>query len=141
METLHDVSLADRFHSVVRSVWSDDGLWFSTLSYDKTICLYEVVPELRETSGFDVDTDDFAPKPTFSYHLRWRKSVPTNPEACTFLPGSTHFVYSRRDDNHLTYVTLPAHSSEQDVAYMGEEFETSSINLNENLDAHISFSM
>jgi hypothetical protein len=126
---------------VVRVAWSDDGLWFCSLSYDKSICIYEVIRRDPEEEDDPIDTDDYARLPTFEYRLRWRKTIPTNPEACTFVPGSTHLVYTRRDDNFLNYVELPKHSAVLDAGYTDQDFPVTRYNINENQDAHISFSM
>lgn len=129
-------------HSVVRVAWSDDGLWFATLSYDKTVCLYEVVPsQENEAANDDIDTDEYAHTPTFTYHLRWQKTLPTNPEACIFTPDSKYLIFSRRDDNYLYSVQLPQYSTVQDSGYKEADIAVTLLNLNENEDAHISFSM
>lgn len=128
--------------SVVRLAWSDDGLWFATISYDKTICIYEAVPTATSDGAADaLDSDEFANTPTFKYYLRWQKTVPTNPEACTFTPDSKYFIFTRREDNFLYYVALPAHTARPELNYTDKEFSISRINLNENDDSHISFSV
>lgn len=128
--------------SIVRTAFSDDGLWFCTLAYDKSICVWEVVPSTNLAGDASLDNDEFAQTPEyFRYHLRWRKSLPTNPEACLFLPGSTHLAFTRRDDNHLQYIKLPEHSQQPDMVYSADAWEITRYNLNETLDAHISFSM
>lgn len=88
-----------------------------------------------------IDQDEFARMPTFKYSLRWQKSLPNNPEACTFTPDSKYLIFCRRDDNHLYYVTLPAHSPSSETRYTDKDFHITALNLNENDDAHISFSM
>lgn len=126
-------------NSVVRAAWSDDGRWFCTAGYDKTLCIHEVI--VRDSLEDSIDTDEFANPPTFTHKLRWRKTLPTNPEACVFLPGSTHLAFSRRDDNHVQYVALPAHSDQDSPSYDAGAFTISRSNLNETLDSHISFCM
>jgi hypothetical protein len=123
----------------VRATWSDDGRWFCTAAYDKTLCIHEVVVSANESDS--IDDDEFANPPSFTYKLRWRKTLPTNPEACLFLPGLTHLAFSRRDDNHISYVSLPEHSDEAEPSYDSEAFTISKCNLNETLDSHISFCM
>jgi hypothetical protein len=93
------------------------------------------------TAGDPIDDDEYANIPTFKYRLRWQKTLPTNPEACTFTPDSKHLIFSRRDDNHLHYIALPAHSGMDEPAYTDKDFAVTRINTNENEDAHISFSM
>lgn len=88
-----------------------------------------------------IDDDDFANPPTFAYKLRWRKTLPSNPEACLFLPGSTYLAFSRRDDNHINYVAMPTHSAEDSPSYDQGAFAITKYNLNETLDSHISFCM
>lgn len=123
----------------MRASWSDDGLWFCTLGYDRTLCIYETLVRTIPVTD-SIDTDEFANLPEFSYALRWKKSFPSNPEACTFLPGSTHLAFTRRDDNHLYYVSLPPHASDETVSYPeGSAFNITKYNLNENQDSHVSF--
>lgn len=116
-------------NSVIRIAWSDNGLWFCSLGYDRKICLYEVI--VTPPAERSLDADEFANQPTFAYKLRWEKMLPSNPEAAVFLPESSYLVFSRRDDNQLHYINLAGDA----------EFEMSSYNLNENLDSHISFCM
>jgi len=127
----------DWYTSVIRAAWSDDGLWFCTLGYDKTLCIYEA--SATSTPSDTIDTDEFANLPHFTFRLRWKKTMPTNPEACIFLPDSTHLAYTRRDDNHINYIKLPPHSTDPDIEYADREFSTTKYNLNETQDAHISF--
>ena len=123
-------------YSIVRVAWSDSGRWFTTLGYDKTLCIYEVI--LTPPSAISIDDDEYANTPSFTYLRRWRKVFPTNPEAGVFLPASTHLVFSRRDDNLLHYVRLPRNEQDSTDAEPNA-FEVTSYNLNENLDSHISF--
>lgn len=103
------------------------------------VCLYEVVASTPSVAP--IDEDEFAQMPDFKYHLRWKKTLPTNPEACTFTPDSKYLIFTRRDDNHLNYVALPAHTSSSQPKYTDKDFSITRLNLNENDDAHISFSM
>ncbi|CAD6568239.1 MAG: hypothetical protein CYPHOPRED_002442 [Cyphobasidiales sp. Tagirdzhanova-0007] len=107
-------SIKEHAKYIVRVAWSDSGLWFATLGYDKTLCIHEVLA--TPVSPHPVDEDEFANIPTFTYARRLRKSFPTNPEACVFLPCSTHLAFSRRDDNHLHYIKLPKPPSSLSLA-------------------------
>ena len=117
--------------SVVRLAWSDDGRWLCSAGYDRLLCVYEAIATESEPGEEADDQDVYASIPELALTNRWKKTLPTNPEACVFLPDSSHLVYTRRDDNHLVYVRMPDDKQ--------SDFESQAYNLNENLDSHISF--
>lgn len=130
--------LKDHTKYIVKTAWSDDGRWVATIGYDKAVIIYEVVESaiVEENALLDgEEPDELAATPRVELVKRHTHTTKTNPEAAVFLPGSSHLVFSARDDHLLHYLRLPAASKSD------EDFSLSSINLNENNDAWVSFSM
>lgn len=109
-------SVKDHTKYVVRIAVSDDGKWMASAGYDKHIILYRAIG----------DGDEVTYQKIYSKHLK------TNPEAIVFLPGSTHLVYTAREDNYLRYIKLEEDMSEPDETRY---------NLNPNGDDWVSFSI
>ena len=99
--------LKDHARFVVKCAFSITGQFFASISYDKSLKVYELVGQ--------------------DYRLVHTAQFATNPETLLFI-GDAWLVYTRRDDYQLHYLELTS-------------FATSSYNLNERKDTHVSFSM
>ncbi|KAI5475485.1 WD40 repeat containing protein [Pseudohyphozyma bogoriensis] len=123
----------DHSKYIVRSVWSADGS-------DRLLQVYQVhyaPTEEPHVALDDEEPDELANPPKVSLILRHTVTAKSNPEAAAFLPSSSHLVYSARDDNVLRYLKLPSASGEDGK----DDWTTTGINLNENGDAWVSFSV
>ncbi|KAI8583545.1 hypothetical protein K450DRAFT_221672 [Umbelopsis ramanniana AG] len=78
----------DHTKFVVRGIFSPDGQWMATASYDRSLCIYT----WNEQSGYQL-TKKFGP-------------LVGNVEAICFLPDSSVLVAGVRDDNYLHYISL-----------------------------------
>jgi WD40 repeat protein len=128
------------FHKfIVKIIWSPNGRWVAAVAYDKQVIIYEVVEtaaEQMENALLDgEEADELATTPKIELVQRLIRPVRTNPESAVFLPDSSSLVYSAREDHLLHYVRLPGPNPSSD------DWALSTINLNENGDAWVSFSM
>lgn len=73
---------------VVRGIFSPDGQWCATASYDRTLCIYA----FKEDSGYQL-VKQFGP-------------LVGNVESICFLADSQTLVAGIRDDNYLHYISL-----------------------------------
>eukprot|EP01091_Cochliopodium_minus_P017374 TRINITY_DN6792_c0_g1_i1.p1 TRINITY_DN6792_c0_g1~~TRINITY_DN6792_c0_g1_i1.p1 ORF type:complete len:384 (+),score=97.19 TRINITY_DN6792_c0_g1_i1:32-1183(+) len=80
-------SFKDHNKYVVRCKWSDDGKYFATASYDKTVNLYGV----KENGEFEL-----------KHNYQFLNVI----EAICFTVDSKQLVCGIRDDNHLYYLNL-----------------------------------
>jgi len=79
---------SDHSKFVVRGIFSPDGQWLATASYDRTLCIYA----WKEDSGYQL-AKKFGP-------------LVGNVESICFLPDSLTLVAGIRDDNYLHYISL-----------------------------------
>lgn len=126
---------------LVKCVWSPDGKWIATVGYDKGLIIYQVVEEASKSEEsitlLPGETPDlYSASPKISLVQKYIHYAKTNPEAIVFLPASDYLAFCCREDNLLRYVKLPTEGEEEK-----EEWDVTSINLNENGDAWVSFSM
>lgn len=112
------VTKKDHIKYVVHAAWSIDGNLFATTSYDRSIKLYKFTHSRIETPEIV---------------LLETITVATAPESLIFLPYGQHLVISLRDNNNLLQIKLPS----GDDAGFHEEL----INLNQNGDGHVSYSV
>ena len=118
---------------VVRTVFSPDGKYIATASYDHTVVIYSTSTPLVEVDEDDVldDTDDpaLAGQPSLRYTEVHRIKVDSNPEAILFHPKSTALLYTLRSSHLLHYVNL-------------DTWETKTKSFNPHpMDTHVSFSV
>lgn len=131
---------------IVRTVWSADGRWVATAGYDRQLQVYEVVEsektEVANTFLDGEEPDELAILPNMELVLRKTLYLKNNPEAMVFLPSTSHLVYSARDDNVLHYLKLPSpKTSTAATPSRTSDWAETGINLNENGDAWVSFSV
>ncbi|GAA6028276.1 hypothetical protein JCM8097_006952 [Rhodosporidiobolus ruineniae] len=134
----------DHSKYIVRVVWSPDGRYLATLGYDKLIHIYRFSLSASTSTSSDAPAllddelpDPLAATPSVSLTLAHTVHTRTNPEAAVFLPDSRTLVWTAREDHLLHYQTVPAEGNETGEGGWAAE----SYNLNENGDAHISFSI
>lgn len=118
--------------------WAPDGRHVASLGYDKKVVIY-AFEQLPPAEGDEPTLLEGEERDALAGEVRVRLEVVhehatrTNPEGAVFLPGSDYLVYSCRDDNLLHYLSMP--SGEK------EGFDSTSVNLNENGDSWVSFSV
>lgn len=95
----------------VRVRWNPEGTIFVSASYDKTIRIY------KKNEGNEQEPFVFDKSLTFL----------GNPEAVAFSLTEPQLIVAVREDNYLQLINL-------------ETYEKTKVNMNENLDNHVSFS-
>lgn len=142
--------LNDATKYIVKVVWSLDGKWVASISYDKGVLIYEVVTtESKDAEEETIllegeEADELAGNPKVELVKRFSHYAKSNPEGVAFLPSSDYLVFTAREDNLLRYIALPGKSVDEkkDGALdEKEDWDITSYNLNPNGDAWVSFSM
>ncbi|GJN90773.1 hypothetical protein Rhopal_003787-T1 [Rhodotorula paludigena] len=139
--------LKDHTKYIVRTAWSPDGRYIATIGYDKHIHIYRF--DLSDCSSSsseaptaldDEEPDPLATCPDVTLTKAHTVTARTNPEAAVWLPDSQWLVWSAREDHLLHYLRAPADSAAAgaDDAAVWEE---QTINMNENGDSFVSFSV
>mgnify|MGYP007026584225 CR=1 FL=1 len=82
--------------------------------------------------------DPLATCPSVALEQVHRLVARSNPEAAVWLPDSSELVWSAREDHLLHYLRVPQSGAREDEEGRWTE---SSVNLNPNGDAFVSFSM
>lgn len=134
--TLATAHLHDKY--IVKLAVSPNGRWAATLGYDKKVVVYDVVQFGVAEGEEEVllegeERDQLGGVPRVELRVAHERATRTNPEGATFLPGSDYLVYSCRDDHLLHYLSIPGKDGK-------DGFDSTTINLNENGDAWVSFS-
>ncbi|KIR81449.1 hypothetical protein I306_01429 [Cryptococcus gattii EJB2] len=129
---------------VVRVLFSSDGHFMATASYDHHIVIYAATssalpppPTEDEIPLDDTDHRSLACEPGLQYTEVHRIQVEANPEAILFHPNSTWLIYTTRSSHLLYYLRLPSESCPHDEAW---QIKTKSFNPHP-MDTHVSFSV
>ncbi|OXG77673.1 hypothetical protein C349_05210 [Cryptococcus neoformans var. grubii Br795] len=129
---------------VVRVLFSSDGHFMATASYDHHIVIYaatsSALPPPPNEDDLPLDDSDhrsLACEPDLQYTEVHRIQVDANPEAILFHPDSTWLMYTTRSSHQLYYVRLPSESCPPDVEW---QIKTKSFNPHP-MDTHVSFSV
>lgn len=129
---------------VVRVLFSSDGHFMATASYDHHIVVYAATSSALPppTHEDDIPLDDtdhwsLACEPDLQYTEVHRIQVDANPEAILFHPDSTWLMYTTRSSYQLYYVRLPSESCPPDDEW---QIKTKSFNPHP-MDTHVSFSV
>jgi WD40 repeat protein len=121
---------------VVRAMFSPDGRYFATASYDRHVVIYRMTtsfmpPPVDEDDMPIDDSDDplVACEPLLRYEEVKRIKVDSNPEAIMWHSQSTWLMYTLRSAHLLYYINV-------------DSWETRTKSFNPHpMDTHVSFSV
>ncbi|GAA5833879.1 hypothetical protein JCM9279_001649 [Rhodotorula babjevae] len=150
----------DHTKYIVKVAISPDGRHVATLGYDKLLTVHRLSLTSPSSSSTTTTTtassssapalldgeppDPLATCPSVALTQVHRLVARSNPEAAVWLPDSAELVWSARDDHLLHYLRVPGSGSgagEEEEGGRGGEWTESSVNLNPNGDAFVSFSI
>lgn len=128
----------------MRVLFSSDGHFMATASYDHHIVIYaatsSALPPPPNEDDLPLDDSDhrsLACEPDLQYTEVHRIQVDANPEAILFHPDSTWLMYTTRSSHQLYYVRFPSESCPPDEEW---QIKTKSFNPHP-MDTHVSFSV
>ncbi|KAJ3416445.1 hypothetical protein HDV05_001603 [Chytridiales sp. JEL 0842] len=128
-------SWKDHKKYIVRAVFSPNGKWFVTASYDRTANIYSVDVDSQPNAGILLPT----------YKLQQTLNFPGAVESLAFLPSNSlsdssqqTFVVASRDDNCIHFVSVPSQPPLSDTPLL-DLLQTTKWNMNPSNDGWVSF--